>query len=747
MEKILAAESRSFDVLESEIRGNFERLGGRVKRMDEAELFGQMYSFFNPSRIQSGDLGKLYDPTQSLMANLLTSEGNATDSGFFLDGRFVGLLVIKSLPDATCSGIIQCITSSLPIREFGITMNVIPLDATLEIEKEEKEVTRIQRSLRGGGQHRVMTTLDQRMKRIQKLAGNEEVPFEVQIIIRAWDETQQGLQTKLGLIKAAISRMGLAKHYSPVFPVSAKAYFLASVPGWIWDSCRDFFHPIGDAPLANLLPISGSPVLGDAEALYDGANGGVIGINTFLGEDGSESPQAALVCGKSGSGKSCFVIDFLTQTSPGYSFTAILDNGLSYQTYARTIDPDCETVIIKPDGRVTLNYLDTRGSPLSAEHLVDVVAVAHLMAGRRNDEDGDRMRRAVISRCANDFYREFALDWLRSGDGKRPLEVGRYAAALKRRDTVGEKLSLLEKHSRFIEWASGNEAEVEKLIAEIPELEVRGTPMSAILPLSFAFMAPEEAATHTDFQQWLQLESMGDGPDRDEVGALATLLKAWCADGGIYGGIFDGVNNVHFNGKVIHLELGQIPDSAQDLRNLAALIVTNQIKHELFRRPRNQRKRVVIEEFGSFLSIPGGEQIVRELSQTSRKYGTFVCVVAQQVQGLEACLSSLLGNIRMAFLMKQSSVQEVETLTKIFDLPESASEALSRFPEPSREHGAPFLCWRSHGERPEIVTGFHVASREMLFVSSSNGSHFERRQAALAGHEDVLEGILTEAAH
>jgi hypothetical protein len=258
-------------------------------------------------------------------------------------------------------------------------------------------------------------------------------------------------------------------------------------------------------------------------------------------------------------------------------------------------------------------------------------------------------------------------------------------------------------------------------------------------------MRPHEAPTHSQFQQWLELESMGDSSDRDEVAILATLLKPWCAEGGLYGSIFDGINNVNIKGEIVHLELGQIPDAAADLRSLAALVITNQIRNEILRRPRSQRKRVVFEELGSFLLMPGGERIVREFYQTARKVNCFVVSVVQQLQGLEGCLSSLLGNIRLAILMKQSSMQEVEALTQAFDLPESASEAMLRFPEPSREHGAPFLCWKNNGARPEIVTGFHVASAEMIFVSSSTGGHFEKRQEAMSHYDDVLTGIIVEA--
>lgn len=743
MPRVLEAESKGFSLLESEIRGCFERLGGKVCRLDDAALFGEMFRFCNPSQHQVSEVGKLYDPRRSLMANCLTSEGNATDTGFFMDSRYFGFLVVKSLPQATCSGLILHLTS-LSIRDFGITANVVPLDVGKEIEKEEVEIGRIRRSLQRGGQQRAATALEQKIQRVQKLAANEEVPFSVQIVIRAWDETQHGLQTKLGILKSAVTRMQLAKSYSPVFPTSARNYFRASFPGWCWDKCRDFHHLLGDAPLANLLPISGSPDLGNAEALYDGANGNVIGINTFLGEDGSESPQHTLVCGKTGSGKSCMVIDLFTQTSPGYAFTVIVDNGLSYQTFVRTVDPNCEPLIVKPNGKVTFNYLDTQHELLSPEHIVDAVSVAHQMAGRRVDEDADRMRRAVLSRCVNQFYRDFAQDWLME-DPNRLREVARYAVVIQKMEAGGQKESLHEKYRRFNLWSSENQRDADEAFQAVSDDDIQRVSADVIQRLAYAFMPPDQAPTHSQFQQWLELESMGDASDRGEVGILATLLQPWCAEGGLYGAIFDGENNVRFKGEIVHLELGQIPDSAQDLRSLAALVITNQIRNEILRRPRNVRKRIVFEELGSLLAIPGGERIVREFFETMRKYNTWVCAVCQQLQNLKECAASLLGNIRLAIMMKQSSTQEIEILTKTFELPDSASEILSRFPEPNKAHGAPFLCWRNNSQHPEIVAGFHVASPEMLFVSSSGGWHFEQRQEALVKYDDVLDGIIAES--
>lgn len=735
-EQLLKAESESFHLVENELLNCFQRLGGKVERLKTDQLFAEQFRFCNPAQTHIPD----YDPSQNLMGNCLTSEGNAvasTDSGFFMDGYFFGFVVLSNLPQATCSGLIQILTE-LPICDFGITVNVIPLDTNREIEKEEAEIDKIKRSLKNGGQQRSITVLNEREQRVRRLASNEDIPFQMQMIIRAWDESHQGLQIRLGEIKSAITRMQMAKFFSLSFPTSARNYFRASFPGWCWDQCQDFCHLIEDAPLSNLLPISGSPSLGNAEALYDGANGNLIGVNSFI----NGAPQHAIVLGKTGSGKSALLIDLLSQTSPNYSLTVIVDNGLSYQTYCQVCDPKMMSMVIKPNSSSTLNYFDTGREPLCPENLADMVAVAHQMAGTRPDQDSDRMRHAVLLRCIHDFLLDFADDWI-SGESGRREEVAKYAIILERIDSGG--LTLIERHRHFIQWAKTSRDLAQESYEGIKVEECWRVPTDSIRQLAFVFICPKEAATHGGFQQWLEMESMGDASDRDEVGILATLLKPWCADGGLYGAIFDGVNNVSLKGEIVHIEMGQIPESAADLRNLAALVITNQIRNAILRLPRNQRKRVVFEELGSLLAIPGGAKIVREFFETMRKYNCWVVGVVQQLGILKECGASLLGNIRMAFLLKQSSIAEVEILADAFELPYSARETLLRFPEPSRERGAPFLIWKSGGSFPEIVIGYHIASREMLYVSSSSGEDFEKRKEALSKYDDMLDGIIAES--
>ena len=82
--------------------------------------------------------------------------------------------------------------------------------------------------------------------------------------------------------------------------------------------------------------------LADAEAIYDGANGNLVGIKTFAGG----APQHGVMFGMSGAGKSVNMIDLLTQTDPYYDYTVIVEEGLSYGIYTQTVADEAEPIII-----------------------------------------------------------------------------------------------------------------------------------------------------------------------------------------------------------------------------------------------------------------------------------------------------------------------------------------------------------------------------------------------------------------
>ena len=53
--------------------------------------------------------------------------------------------------------------------------------------------------------------------------------------------------------------------------------------------------------------------------------------------------------------------------------TVIIEEGLSYGIYTQTVEPDAKPIVIQPDGDITINYLDTKGLPLTPDHLSSAI--------------------------------------------------------------------------------------------------------------------------------------------------------------------------------------------------------------------------------------------------------------------------------------------------------------------------------------------------------------------------------------
>ena len=76
-------------------------------------------------------------------------------------------------------------------------------------------------------------------------------------------------------------------------------------------------------------------------------------MKTFAGAEGEKSPQHAVLLGMSGTGKSVTMCDLLSQTELYFDYTVIIEEGLSYGIYTKTVDPNAEPIILQPDGSLT----------------------------------------------------------------------------------------------------------------------------------------------------------------------------------------------------------------------------------------------------------------------------------------------------------------------------------------------------------------------------------------------------------
>lgn len=756
---LLSAYQEEFNQIGRFLEALFGSGGRSVRALTDAEHFLHYLEFLNPSLGDQkvSDPLEFFDPQKSIQENCWHGECRPLerpDTGFYHDGYYHGLLVLKSLPKRTRPGIAYLLTK-LGLRNYSITVNVEPVDVEQLIEKEQRELSRVEGDYESLRKVKLLAAMKTKATKIARYSNGDSSPYRLQYIIRAWDRDRDELRAKLTALKATIGNMERAVAYEPALETSARNFFYSSWPGWSFSGYSALWHDYDDALVANLLPFSSTPVghLEDAEFLFEGANGNLTGGRTFCGEGSSATPQNAVVLGTTGSGKTVLTISILSQTECFRAFTMIVEEGGAYNVYTKTVDPTAEPIIIQANGRLTMNYLDTRGLPLSGLHLSAAAALPMLMIGQSKDEDRNKLRQALLTNAINRLYDDFAR-WHATKHPERWLGLARRARALDafRRERMGVQATDVDAFLEFTEFERDRADEANAFVERITEEEITRfakDPATAaqLRNLAFAEFASTEYPQHGHLQELLAAEA--SGPNADEMRHLATLLEPWSANGA-YGELFDGVSNVSLTGKIAHFELGCIPESAEDLKAAAAFLIANYTRSHMMRLPRALWKANVFEEVARFALIPSGKKVLRESYQQLRKYNVWNLA---SVQNYELFKNSeirgpVLGNSRLLFLLRQSDRADVEDLARDFSIPDAAKDAVMSHPEPEKIVGrkfSQFTYYHTDERRPLIVTMRNVASREMLYCAASSGAHYDQRGRGLKTHANVIDGIIANA--
>lgn len=756
-EGLLDVASKELQAYDNVFSHLFGQMGGGAKPLDDLGHFQKFSSFCDPALADDPhlDFREILRPQDEVLNQCMPGDASPLDKpdfGFHLGGFYHGVLVIKSLPKSTFMGMMRQLTS-LQLLDYSITVNIRRRSVDKEIIREEGEMDKLRRAYEASPKVKLQATLEKKDQKIRRLMSNQVLPFEGQWIIRAWDTSKSGLRGKIAAIRSAVTKMGGCQVYEPSLPTSARNYWACSIPGWCWDSYDDFTHYIEDVNLVDMLPISSTPVgnLKGAEALYDGNNYNLVGVRTFEGLEGKERPAHGLMLGSSGSGKSVMTIDLLTQTGPYYDYTVIVEEGLSYGVYTQLHGE--KPIIIQPNGNLTFNYLDTRGIPLNPMHLGNAVSLCQLMVGSSADSDKNRRREALLSTYIGQLYQDLTQEWAAKNPEKF-RDVSRHALGLKKwhMERMAPGSTPVEAFIEFRDWSAKNEDETHSWLQQFDDGQVSRfsrDPETALAAhqLCSSYMTPEEMPTHSQLQELLYLESSGSGRNGEELSYLATLLEPWCSHGN-YGPILDGVSNVDISGKIAHFELGYIPESAEDLKAIAASLITNQARNEIMRRPRSTKKRVILEELSAFLAVPNGERITREFYERMRKYNCWVLSVIQQYDRIRnhPVRSSVMGNARQVYMLKQQDRVDLDHICETFPLPEVTKDTIRRFPDPSAiEVGDPWagsVYYHLGEQAPIIASTRNYSCNEMIFAASSSGTAFEKRAKDLAGRDDLLAAVV-----
>jgi hypothetical protein len=733
--------------------------GARILPMSDVDHFRHFKRFLNPSLCDRFD----YDPADgfvpelTIQENCWHSEGNGqSDFGFFLDGHYHSLIVLTRWPRTTYPGIIQRLTN-LRLLDFSITVNVDPLPITEEINKEEKEHERVAGDYASEKKISLLTVMEKKQKKIHALMQGQTIPFHAMLAIRVWDKTRDGLNAKAGAIKNAINSMNAAQYFESNLPSTSRNLFFQTWPGWTWGHYEHRKLYAEHRFLADMLPVTSTFTghLANAEAIYDGPQDNLIGVETFSGSIDNKTPQHAVLLGMSGAGKSVTVCDLLTQTEGYFGYTVIIEEGLSYGIYTATVEDGARPIVIHPDGDLTINYLDTKGLPLTPDHLSASTALVARMIGTSAQEDKQMLRQAQIAKYINLLYEDSFQDWCKKRHDQL-LDISRHALALQkfRAERMPPGATGLETFADFRDWTATRPEETAEYQSEFEEsavLKFLKDPKTSkeVRNLAYAYFTPDEFPTHRMLQELMMLDPVE--AERDQIMEIATLILPWCRDGN-YGCLFDGTSNLSLTGKIAHFELGYIPESAKELKAAAGFLITNHARKHIMTLPRAIRKRNVYEEVARFLDIPGGQEIVQESYAQLRKFNCWNISIVQQYARFKQSRirSAVFGNSRQFFIMRQNDRADLEDMGKDIALPEVTQHAIMNYPLPDHQAGekySPFTYLHTDSARNLCGTVHNVSSPEMLYCSSSSGEHFDRRARELRQCPSVVEGIIQHSHH
>lgn len=699
-----------FGELGIQISNILHQRGGKVQPMTDEDHIRVFAGKLNPSQnedhLQAG-----FDPGASVAEVCWNSELRGLGArGFYLDEHYHGVLLLKRWPNQTYPTLMNRLTQ-LPFCGYEISVSVerLPLEETLAAEQKSLDV--INQQLARKRDERLAVSQSTKDVRIRRLSDGSILPFSVEIIILARAKTQEQLSEQMLALKSAVNGLNGAQYLEVTLPTSARNAFFRSLPGAPRQGGAGLRLYGESTFVPDMLPLSSSFTghLDQADAIY-GGQGSLVGIRMFT-DDGKEvTGQHAVVIGGTGAGKSLWLQNLLQQSEPGVVCTVIIEEGLSHAEYTRSFG--VEPIEFRLDGRQRINGLDTRRQPLSAEQRANFAAFVCAATGISTDPDKAQRRHALVSECIERLCCDFAEEMLRNLSEPELVALVAEASTIQQWQGNGQKTTV-EAFWEFHAWKERNPVEWRQRLARLSEEQLREfetTHRQTLRDLIFARLEPGQQLTLSSLREYLELNT--DHSLANDCQLLATLLAPFCR-GGQFGNLFDGPSTVELTGPVIHFELGTIPESARQVKALAGLLIVNDIRQHLISLPRNQRKRVVIEEVSRFLAVPGGETILRECYEQFRKFGVQVISVVQQYSRLAdtPVRAAVIGNCRAFFLFNPGDRRDLERLAEDIGLSSVAREAILRFPRPDQQKGqkySEFCYFHTDPSQPLCGTVRHV---------------------------------------
>jgi len=722
--------------------------GAEVSPLEGSDYYESYFKAFNKSLCNDfrWKVGKeQFIPELSMLENC--SSGDVVEigdgvTGLVVDGRQLATYSLNRWPNPTYPMVTRPITR-LPFNAYDVTVSLFPSDPMAEAKKAADLRAKLGRGNPTTEEELSMESLKERERSL--LSGSLQ-PLHASCVFNVWADDPTELRIRGDILKQSIRMMGGADYYAENDPVTARLAFAVTLPGWqgeVHSKLRKIYAE--SDVMADVLPISAGTeaYLGNGQVIFDNEDGGLMGYAAFLGS----TPLHTFITGASRAGKSVTCISILSQLAGMLGYIVIVESGNSWGTFVKAMSG--QSIVVKSDGAMTINYFDTAGTPLAPSHIDFCVSVALGMA-RTVDEDRLTERKGLLERCVVELYRDRFKSWKAENPEKYKV-LRRVYAALKRYgkivegwETFGELLTLWQ------ELAAEDAAEHARILHEVTEREIVELEKSSegereILAFAHVFYEPEDYPTHSSFVELLESGGgLRNEAERKELLTTSRALAAW-RKGGSYGVLFDGVNTVNLAASVVHFELGEIPDSAVDLKRMVGFILTNRVRAEVVKRPRSEKKVFVYEEASIILSLPGGAELFLESLAQMAKYSCQVMIITQQLAQFmenEKVAKVAMGNCRQ-FLILRNSIDDLEELARRINLPEVLAHKASLFKPPADlppTDRYASMVYYNPGAGINAVARVY-APKEVLWVADSEGAKFQARMTALKGSTNIIESI------
>jgi hypothetical protein len=731
------------------LSGLFAAYQTTVEPMSGEECFRHCLEILNPGLGSDARRATVFRPEASMLEQCLSGDIAIRPDHFAMGGMFHACMALRNGPQSLYPGMIARVLGA-GIRGFSIAVNLRPLDIQKERAKAESAIQRLEGDMNANPKafHSLKVSRDRKIEHVEALTRGQINPFECEYVFRVSAPTQSELSAKIRQMQDIITLTNGATSW--VFSGrSSRNLLYQTLPGWMFGNYSKFSFLTDDRTIAAFLPFSSTytGLLDGAEALYDGGNGALVGIRTFVGG----TPQHSVLLGTTGCGKSAFMIDLLTQTAPYYDFTCILEEGLSYALYSLT--QDSRPLVIHPDSNITINYLDVSGLPLTASHVSFCSALLMQMVGFSGDRDRDQLRSAMLARYVQMLYDEIQQSYSRVHPEKI-VEVARECAA-----NAGLMTHLDEWAESYLDLrraiAAGDDRECTALAAvtdeQITDWLTDPAKLQRVQQASFCLMTPKEMSDHSSLVELIRAMRLPDH-SREDIARITSALEVWSRTGA-YGMLFDGDSNFDLDGRHVHIELGAIPESAGALKQIVGFLVSAKVRDHILKMPRALHKRYVFEEAARLLAVEGGEKVMAECYGQMRKFNTWVCSINQNFALFKdsPIRSVIMSNSKQYYLMRQNDREDVDNLGGDIDLPETSKNAILGFPMPETlPPGRKYSSFLYHDKNNGIGGAAHnISSPEMLFVASTSAERFDAaRKAAHDGAargETIVETIIRES--